>query len=240
MLPRIYTNTAIEINQILTMSREVTHHLVTVLRLKAGNVVYLFNGEPGEYEAELISTGKSAEIKVQHFIEKTTESSLLIELGQGLSRGDRMDLTLQKATELGVHTITPLMTEKCQIKLKEDRADRKRTHWENILISASEQSGRTAIPRLNSPLSIAEWIAQPFRGLSIVLDPESTNSLSAIKERASAIRVLIGPESGLSEKEIALAKSKGFVALKLGPRILRTETAGMAALTLLQYEFGDL
>lgn len=240
MLPRIYTNTVIETNQILTISKEVTHHLVTVLRLRPGNIVYLFNGEPGDYQGEIISTGKLAEIKIQNFIPRTTESNLIIELGQGLSRSDRMDLTLQKATELGVRTITPVLTEKCQIKLKEDRTERKISHWENILISASEQSGRTTIPQLNAPLSIAEWITQPFTGLSIVLDPDSTTPLQAIKEKPSAIRVLIGPESGLSEREVTLAKSKGFQAIHIGPRILRTETAGIAAITLLQYCFGDL
>lgn len=240
MLPRIYTNTAIETNQILTVSKEVTHHLVTVLRLKPGNIVYLFNGEPGDYQGEIINTGKLAEIKVQNFIPRTTESNLIIELGQGLSRSDRMDLTLQKATELGVQTITPVITEKCQIKLKEDRTERKITHWENILISASEQSGRTTIPQLNVPISIADWITQPFAGLSIVLDPDSTIPLQAIQENPSAIRVLIGPESGLSEREMNLAKSKGFQAIQIGPRILRTETAGIAAITLLQYCFGDL
>lgn len=240
MLPRIYTNTAINPDQTLTLSKEVTHHLVTVLRLKPGNMVYLFNGEQGDYQGELIRTGKSAEIKIQHFIPRTAESSLSIELGQGLSRSDRMDLTLQKATELGVQIITPLITEKCQIKLKEDRADRKMTHWENILISASEQSGRTTIPQLNTPLSLAEWVAHPFAGLSIILDPDSTIALQSIDKRPTAIRVLVGPESGFSEKEVTFAKSKGFQAIRIGPRILRTETAGMAALTLLQYCFGDL
>jgi 16S rRNA (uracil1498-N3)-methyltransferase len=240
MLPRIYTNTPIKIDNTLTLSKETSHHLITVLRMKTGGTVLLFNGEPGDFKGEIETTGKRVDIKITEFIPCQTESALFINLGQGISRGDRMDFTLQKATELGVSRLSPLITEKCQVKLKDDRTDRKVTHWEHILISAAEQSGRTELPSLDTPISLQKWVTTPFCGLSLVLDPNAADSLKDISQQPTHIRLLIGPESGLTEQEIILAKQNGFQAIRLGPRILRTETAGLAILSAIQSKFGDL
>jgi 16S rRNA (uracil1498-N3)-methyltransferase len=201
--------------------------------------IILFNGQGGEYPAKLFITKKQATVHILGFTDINREGTLKIHLAQGLARGDRMDFIVQKATELGVTSITPLFTKNCAVKLDEMRATKRLQHWQNIAISAAEQCGRTTLPLLFAPMTFTEWVKQPFAGLSIVFDINSQTSLKTLKQ-PSQLRVAIGPESGWDNHENALMISQGFLSASLGPRILRTETASIAALSIIQGLFGDL
>lgn len=223
----------------VTLSDDVTHHLVRVLRSEVGTRCVLFNGEGGAFDAELVAAGKkSAVARLLAFQPDDHESPLQTHLGQVMSRGERMDYAIQKATELGVSAITPLMSDRCELKLRgEERADRKLEHWRRVAISACEQCGRNRLPVIHAPQALADWAATVPAELKLVLAPAVSGALPA--ERAPSVALLIGPEGGLSEAEIAGVQARGFRPWQLGPRVLRTETAPVAALALLQARWGD-
>ncbi len=156
-----------------------------------------------------------------------------------MARGDRMDFVKQKSTELGVDSIAPLFTKHCAVKLDEQRSSKRLQHWQNIAISAAEQSGRTNIPAISTPQTLTEWASLPFAGTSLIFDPQSTTRLKDLAPNTH-IRIAVGPESGWDEHEVAFMEKQGFVICSLGPRILRTETAGITAISILQGLFGDL
>ncbi len=216
-------------------------HLVRVLRLGPGDRVRLFNGDGHDYEAELESAGKrGAEARVLARIAVDSESPLSVTLAQGIARGEKMDLILQKATELGVVRIAPVVTERTEVKLDAERADKRGAHWRGVLASACEQSGRTRLPELLAPRALADFLASESSALKLVLDPTASTTLAQIQPAAGAsICLLVGPEGGLSERDLAAARAAGFGGLRLGPRILRTETAALAAIAGLNALYGD-
>ena len=214
------------------------HYISRVLRHAAGDAVQLFDGSGQEYLGELIEVGKKAvRVELREQLAGQAESPLRIHLGQGLSRGERMDWAIQKATELGVGEITPIVSERCEVRLKDERADKRLAHWRQVAISACEQCGRSVLPVIHAPITLAEWQAHVQAELKLVLHPVAAPLES--HARPHSLAFLIGPEGGLSEAEVAQAKAAGFHAARLGPRVLRTETAPVVALAVAQQLWGD-
>jgi len=240
--PRIYQPSNFAINETVPLSDDAFGHVVRVLRLKSGDSITLFNGEEAfQYVATLCNVGKkTADAQIISQQENSSESPLNIHLGQGISRGDRMDFTLQKSVELGVNTITPLFTERCGVKLNAERLEKKRQQWQKIVISACEQSGRAHVPIVAEPMFLADWLTQETSALKINLHPKAQHSIMSLPMENTRVRLLIGPEGGLSDEEITQANENDFHDVLLGPRVLRTETAALTAITALQCRFGDL
>ena len=214
------------------------HYIGRVLRHAAGDAVQLFDGSGREYLGELIEVGKKAvRVELREQLAGQAESPLRIHLGQGLSRGERMDWAIQKATELGVSEITPIVSERCEVRLKDERADKRLAHWRQVAISACEQCGRSVLPVIHAPVSLVEWQAHVQAELKLVLHPVAAPLES--HARPHSLAFLIGPEGGLSETEVEQAKAAGFHAARLGPRVLRTETAPVVALAVAQQLWGD-
>lgn len=239
-IPRIFTQQALSSNTQLELPEEQSHYLSKVLRMQAGRELVLFNGEGGEYGATVVAVSKkSVLVEVGVFTAENRESPLKLELAIGVSRGDRMDWVLQKATELGVTKITPLITERTEVKLGGERADKKVGHWQQILVSACEQCQRNLLPVLSEPMAFSDWVAQCDAELKFVLHHRDSKGLPA-DVTPKSLALLVGPEGGLTEDEIGQAVGLGFEPLTLGPRVLRTETAPVAAISLVQYLWGDL
>jgi 16S rRNA (uracil1498-N3)-methyltransferase len=247
--PRIYQQSQLNVNENVKLSDDAFGHIIRVLRLKQGDLITLFNGnESYQYTAKLVEINKkTASVEIQSKEEVSNESPLAIHLGQGISRGDRMDFTLQKSVELGVDSITPIFTERCGVKLNKERLAKKHEQWQKIVISACEQSGRCVIPTVHEPISLTAWLAQQSTALKINLHPKAKHSIMTIpfepqesSTKKYKARLLIGPEGGLTDDEILQANTAGFFDVLLGPRILRTETAALTAITALQCRFGDL
>lgn len=214
------------------------HYMARVLRLAVGAPVQLFDGSGVEFLGELVEVSKKAVfVEVHEQIAGLAESPLHLHLGQGLSRGERMDWAIQKATELGVSAITPIVSERCEVRLKDERADKRLAHWRQIAISACEQCGRSVLPVIHPPLTLAEWLAHTDSALKLVLHPVAEPLTS--HEKPASLAFLIGPEGGLSDAEVQQAQKAGFLAARLGPRVLRTETAPVVALSVAQQLWGD-
>ena len=214
------------------------HYIGRVLRHAAGDAVQLFDGSGQEYRGELIEVGKkSVRVELTEQFSGLDESPLRVHLGQGLSRGERMDWAIQKATELGAAEITPIVSERCEVRLKDERADKRMSHWRQVAISACEQCGRSVLPRIHPPLLLADWLKQVEAELKLVLHPVAEPLQSHAKPGTLAF--LIGPEGGLSEMEVQQATGAGFHPARLGPRVLRTETAPVVALAVAQQLWGD-
>ena len=214
------------------------HYIGRVLRHAAGDAVQLFDGSGREDLGELIEVGKKAvRVELREQLAGQAESPLRIHLGQGLSRGERMDWAIQKATELGVSEITPIVSERCEVRLKDERADKRLAHWRQVAISACEQCGRSVLPVIHAPITLAEWQGHVQAELKLVLHPVAAPLES--HARPHNLAFLIGPEGGLSEAEVEQAKAAGFHAARLGPRVLRTETAPVVALAVAQQLWGD-
>lgn len=241
-IPRIYQNSVLKIGATIPLVDDAFGHVIKVLRLTVNDIITLFKGdEPYQYTAKLVTVNKKqaqVEILAQH--EVMNESPLHIHLGQGISRGERMDFTLQKSVELGVNKITPLFTERCGVKLTAERLKKKQIQWQKIVNSACEQSGRCFVPEVAEPILLSSWLAQQSSALKLNLHPKAHHSILTIKAQAHHVRLLIGPEGGLSNQEIKQANAAEFKDVLLGPRILRTETAALTAITVLQCRFGDL
>lgn len=213
------------------------HYIGRVLRLSNGSAVQLFDGSGQEYLGELVEVGKKqVRVELRQQLTGQPESPLRIHLGQGLSRGERMDWAIQKATELGVAQITPLISERCEVRLNDERADKRLAHWRQIAISACEQCGRSVVPTIHSPQPLGDWLPVEAE-LKLVLHPVAAPLASHARPRTLAF--LIGPEGGLSEHEVEQAQQAGFQAARLGPRVLRTETAPVVALSVAQQLWGD-
>ena len=240
-IPRFYLPAPLAVGATVALDDKAFNHAVRVLRLKPGAVLTLFNGAGGAFAATLTDVNKrSAQARVTEALPGDVESPLRVTLAQGVSRGDKMDYTLQKAVELGVTAIQPLLTERGGVDLSGDRLTRKVQHWRGILIGACEQCGRNRLPELREPLPLAAWLNQWVEpGWRLLLDPLAECGLRGLEQPAGAITLLIGSEGGLSPAEIAQARRAGFTGIRLGPRILRTETAGVAALAAVQALWGD-
>ncbi|MGJ8688782.1 MAG: 16S rRNA (uracil(1498)-N(3))-methyltransferase [Gammaproteobacteria bacterium] len=238
-LSRIYTSQALGADKELVLEDSVAHYVGKVLRLRINDQISLFNERDGEYLFTISDIAKkSVTALLENKIASEAESPLAIHLGLGISRGERMDYAIQKATELGVTSIFPLFTERCEVKIKADRLDNRMTHWERVAISACEQSGRCAVPKIHTPVQLDEWLRQDQTGDCFVLDHRGDNGLPTGRS-PNAVTFLIGPEGGLSESEIASANTAEFTSLRLGPRVLRTETAPVVAISLAQQLWGD-
>jgi 16S rRNA (uracil1498-N3)-methyltransferase len=239
-IPRIYTSQALHPVSTLELEAGPSHHLIKVLRMDAGRQLILFNGDGGEYPSVVSATSKKAAfIAVGERIEKRNQSPLDITLAIAISKGDRMDWVLQKATELGVTSIQPLFSERTEIKLVGDRLEKKINTWNQIVIGACEQCRRNILPTVFAPRAMAEFISDCDAALKLVLHHRTERSLAEISQ-PSSVCLLVGPEGGLSEQEIILAESRNFSALSLGPRVMRTETAPLAAISILQHRWGDM
>jgi 16S rRNA (uracil1498-N3)-methyltransferase len=242
-LTRVFIDTALAGQSRVMLPEDTGNHLVRVLRLSVGAPLRVFDGQGGEYEARLAVVGKrnvQVELGSHHAIER--ESSLQITLLQGLSRGERMDLTLQKATELGVTAIRPVLTRRSNVKLDADNTVRKLVHWQAIVASACEQSGRNRVPQVLAPLDVGAACTATDATLRLMLAIDGARPLPLLLTEAGAVRhiaLLVGPEGGLDEAEEAVARRAGFASTLLGPRVLRTETAPLAALAALQTLAGD-
>lgn len=240
-IARIYQAVPLAVNQTLRLSDNASHHLARVLRVSVSDEITLFNGTGGEYQAIIMAIDKKAvQVEIKQFIKREAESPIRIDLAQGIARGEKMDYVVQKSVELGVKRIFPLITERCNVRLDNEREAKRVSHWQSVVISACEQSGRNIIPEVCVPQTLEGWLANSDAELRLVLSPHTDNQIALCKiAKPKSVALLIGPEGGLSEKEIQLATKFSFQAIKLGPRILRTETATIAALSVIQYCFGD-
>lgn len=238
---RSFVEQPLAIGQRFVLPEFTTHHLVRVLRLEIGDDIVLFNGDGHDYTAKLLSAQKrGAEAEVIDRLQLRTESPLRITLVQGIARGEKMDLILQKATELGVAVIAPVITDRTEVKLDGERSDKKMNHWRGVLAAACEQCGRARLPEILEPQSLAKFAASDNNERRLVLDPEADISLVDLRLSAEMrISLAIGPEGGFSERDLAMLRAGGYEKVRLGPRILRTETAGMAAIAALNALFGD-
>jgi 16S rRNA (uracil1498-N3)-methyltransferase len=239
-MTRIYLQDALAVDARLALPEAAARHVGQVLRMRPGELITLFNGAGGEYDAVIESVERRAvQVRVENFREAERESALALTLAQCVSKGERMDYTIQKAVELGVATIVLLLSARSVVKLDGERWEKKLEHWRGVAISACEQSGRTALPQITPLQKLDAWLAAAGTGPRLVLAPGGRRGLKELPP-APAATLLVGPEGGLSDEEIALALHRGFTAIGLGPRVLRTETAGVAALAALQALWGDL
>ena len=236
---RTYVDAPLAPGALVTLSESATAHLVRVLRLGLGEACVVFNGDGNDYDGHLVSLGKrGAEVEVRAVRAVDNESPLRITLAQGVARGDKMDLVLQKATELGVAAIVPVLTERTEVKLDAERSEKRLQHWRGVVAAACEQSGRARLPSLSAPVPLRDWAATATPGW--FLNPRGEDSLHDLPTALSSIVLAIGPEGGLADRDLTTLKAAGFRGLRLGPRILRTETAGLAAIAAIQAFRGDL
>lgn len=239
--PRIYQSVLLEPHTVIRLDEQASHHLARVLRCSVNDKLVLFNGQGGEYHATITHINKkNVTVEINDFLSREAESPLQLVLAQGIARGEKMDFIIQKAVELGVQTIFPLITERGNVRLEGPREEKRLQHWRSIIISACEQSGRNRIPAIHAPQLFPAWLEQVDSDLTFILSPHEPDQRS-IGELApgKSITVIIGPEGGFSEHEITLATQKHILPLRLGPRVLRTETATIAAISVLQARFGD-
>lgn len=239
-IPRIYTPQALAASHSLQLDNDAANHVGRVLRMQAGQALQLFNGDGNNYAATITEVSKKqVTVKIIDAQANPVESPLNIHLGQAISRGDRMDFAIQKAVELGVTEITPLFTERCGVKLDGERLSKRNEQWQKIAISACEQSGRSVIPVVHPAINLDQWLAQDTNSLQLTLDPRASATIKTLTA-SQHIRLVIGPEGGFTDIEVAATSLAGFTGIQLGPRVLRTETAALSAISALQLQFGDL
>jgi len=242
-LTRLFLDTELRAQASVQLNAEQAHYIGRVLRLQAGATLSVFNGESGEYSAVLSSIGKTAAtVMLGNPVPCATESSLRVHLVQGISRGERMDIIVQKATELGVKRITPVFTEFGVVRLAGERAEKRREHWQKVAVSACEQCGRIRPPLIDEPLPLKSWLGSRNTAgtMDLILRPGAAQALAALPAPETKVCLLIGPEGGFSATEYEDAGVAGFMPVSLGPRILRTETAALAAITVAASMWGDL
>ena len=240
-IPRIFTDSPLAVGSQCQLDDNAANHVGRVLRMQAGQALLLFNGDGHDYHATITEAGKKhVLVAVTEAAENETESPLRVVLAQTLYKGDRMDYAVQKAVEMGVSEIVPLTTERCDVKLKGDREDKRLRHWQSVAISAAEQCGRARVPEILPVMTVSEWLEHSRDcEVRLVLHHRTEPALKSIipPER---VALMIGPEGGLSPEEIAQAEKEGFLPVALGPRVLRTETAPVAAMALCQWLWGDI
>ena len=235
---RLFTSSTLRVGDETLLDEKAAHYLSRVLRLVKDSEVTLFNGDGNDYRCRLMRLSReSVQLMVLERLANTADSSMRITLSQAMSRGDRMDYCLQKATELGVTQVQLLDSERVELKLSGERLEKRLTHWRGVIQSASEQCGRATLPQLHPPMALHQWLAVP--GRQLVLDANAKVSLRQT-ELSESVNIAVGPEGGFSEDEIESMQRAGVLAVHLGPRILRTESAGPAAITVIQAMVGDL
>lgn len=246
-IPRIFIDTELNENSTLALPDSAFQHLCKVLRLKSDHPIRVFNGREfngkiGQFDATLCDVEKrSANIHVTNFEALDNESPILVTVGQTLSRGERMDYAIQKSVEAGVFAIQPLFSERCEVKLQDSRAEKRQQHWQQVAISAAEQCGRGVVPIVHPPIELSEWVSNCNEMLTLTLHHHSAKPIRQYEKPSNnQVALLIGPEGGLSEKEVQLSEKSGFNAITLGPRVLRTETAPVVALSVINTLWGDI
>lgn len=239
-MTRLFVDQALEPGAEIPLDEFAAHHARSVLRLGAGDRVVLFDGRGGEYDAELVVVARSGvRARVGAHIEVDRESPLDLTLVQSVSRGERMDYTLQKAVELGVGRIVPVTSRRTVVRLDRERAAKRGRHWQGVVRHAAEQSGRTRLPDLAPVEPFDAWLARPADGPRLLLSPNADEALAAVARDATSLTLIAGPEGGFDPAEIEAARAAGALPVRLGPRTLRTETAAVAALAVLQALAGD-
>jgi 16S rRNA (uracil1498-N3)-methyltransferase len=241
-LTRIYCPATLTSGGETTLPAAAALHVSRVLRLRSGDPLAVFDGRGGTFRAEIAAiAGGMVRVRVLDRVPEKTESPLAVTLVQAVSRGERMDWTLQKATELGVRTIAPVLAARSVVRLDERQEEAKLQHWQAVVIAACEQSGRSVLPELRPPEPLRTYLARPpDPGLRVMLDPAAGTELAAMPSPGGAVHLLVGPEGGFDDDERGAAQAAGFRPAGLGPRVLRTETAGTVALAVLQAKWGDL
>lgn len=243
-IPRIYQATTLKTGKSINLDAQAATHVARVLRLRENDQIIVFNGQGGEYEGVIAAIDKrTVKISLDKYHEPQIESPLQISLLQGISRSERMDYTLQKSTELGVSDIFPVTTQHISVHLDGQRASKKQVHWQGVVSSACEQSGRTLVPivhELTSLQNCVEKLNEMDHQARYVLDHRSTTTFNQqIKLDNKRIIIVVGPEGGLSDAELQWLMEHGFISVSLGPRVLRTETAALAAIAVMQSLWGD-
>ena len=240
-IPRVYVDMPLASDRTVELPAQQSNYLCKALRMDAGRELWLFNGQGGAFQAKIEQHHpKHARVAVGDKDRRDRQSPLSIELGIALSKGDRFDLVVQKATELGVTSIRPLITDRIEVRLNADRMNRKLEHWRGISVSACEQSGRNILPAICEPVPLGQWCGSADQDSKLILDPARGCSIRDLaNEKKQQVAVLIGPEGGFSKRELDLAQEAGFTGITLGPRILRTETAPLAIISILQSLWGD-
>ncbi|MGR5153802.1 16S rRNA (uracil(1498)-N(3))-methyltransferase [Photobacterium swingsii] len=240
-IPRIYHPESLPSQGKVMLCDEAANHVGRVMRMQPGQEVLMFDGSDAEFPAVITAANKkNVEVEIQARNENSVESPLDIHLGQVISRGEKMEFTIQKSVELGVKTITPLISERCGVKLNAERFEKKLAQWQKIAIAACEQCGRNVVPEIRPVMKLEDWCAEAYDGLKLNLHPRATYSINTLPEPVTKVKLLIGPEGGLSADEISMTEQYTFDEVLLGPRVLRTETTAMTAITALQVRFGDL
>ena len=240
---RLHIESPLAANSELDLDEKAARYVGRVLRLAPGDSLVLFDGRGGEYQATIIALSRNkATVAVGEHSTRDVESPFAIHLLQGISRGERMDFVMQKATELGVRKITPLITDHTVVKLQAKRAETRLHHWQGIVASACEQSGRNVLPEVSSPQPFRSWLGENVDagGTRLILKPGGDGSLKSVGDEVQSVILLIGPEGGFSSQEYELAEATGFREIGFGKRVLRTETAALAAIASLQTLYGDL
>lgn len=239
-IPRLYVNCPLAVGDELVLPPAQSRHALQVLRLAGGDPLVLFNGDGRDYPARL-TAGKGGEVwvRIEGVSEPEAPPPLAIHLALGVARGERMDLAIQKSVELGVSRITPLNTQRVQVQLSGERLDKRLAHWRGVIIAACEQSGRRRLPELEPLIDLGPWLKQQQQG-GWLLDPQGEQALTRMPAPKGGLTLLIGPEGGFDPSERELARRCGFVGVRLGPRILRAETAPLAAIAVIQALWGDL
>ncbi len=239
-IPRIFCKQPLAVGTDIELDESGARHVAKVLRMQVDRPLILFNGEGGEYDATIVDVGKkNVRVKVGDFRQDDRQSPLPIHLGIGISRGERFEHVLQKATELGVTHITPLFTERTEVKLTGPRLEKKHLQWQQIIVSSCEQCQRNRLPTLAQPVRYDAWISEVEAEQRFVLHHRSDKAL-ADTAKPDSVALVVGPEGGLSQTEIDTALQQQFQPLTLGPRVFRTETAPLAAISVMQYLWGDL
>lgn len=238
---RAYLGQVLCVGENVLLDGDKAHYLARVLRLRQGHSIELFNGDGYNYAGEIIACSKkTVALKINSQEPGLTASRIKIKLVQALSRGERLDYSLQKATELGVDSIQLLLSERVELQLDEKRLGRRMRHWQQVIISACEQCGRSDIPGLSPPLELTGYLATISERDCVVLDPQAGQGISQINISGDSVDLLIGPEGGFSVSEIQRLSAAKVQSMRLGPRVLRTETAGPAAIAVIQQYYGDL
>ena len=240
---RLFSAAPLQPHHLITLDAGQARYLMRALRLRLGDTITLFDGYGGEYPAEILRTDKgSVEVQTGAFLDRSTESTLQIRLVQGISKGDRMDIVVQKATELGATRISPVLSQYSVVRLDDKKAAKRRDHWQKIVQSACEQCCRNIVPNVDDVKTLNAWHDEDNGDTEarLILMPDASTTLSSVSRPESGVSLLVGPEGGFSDLELERAIDAGFTPVSLGPRVLRTETAASAAITVAQTLWGDL
>ena len=236
---RVYSSRLLRVDEQCDLDDRASHHLARVLRVKTGDRLSVFNGDGNNYQGAIVSATKhQVSVIIDSIDQANTESSLNTCLALAVSKGDCFEWAIKKATELGVTSIVPILSQRVDVRLSPERWQKKQEHWQQIVISACEQSGRAIVPKVHESTALPYWLSQVEADCKLVLDPEATSN--TLHDQPARIALLIGPEGGLAPSELTLASENGFSAMRLGPRVLRTETAPIVALSVLGARWGDI